>query len=177
MLDHDMRPLQARMPGARYDSLVTPVTLTAHCHSNNVMTLFLDFDGVLHPFSRPHGPLVHVPHFEHVLRDFPDVDIVISSAWREAHSLEQLRAFFSEDIAQRIVGVTPQLDSMKHPFVREAEIVAWLRDAGRADDGWIALDDIASFFSPWCANLLLVDNEVGFDKTTESELRRRLSHS
>jgi hypothetical protein len=138
------------------------------------MILFLDFDGVLHPFSRPNGPLVHVPYFERVLRDFPDVDIVISSAWREAHSLQQLRAFFSEDIAQRIVGVTPQLDSLKHPFIREAEIVAWLRDTGRASETWVAVDDIASFFSPDCRNLVLVDTDVGFNKTTENELRKRL---
>jgi hypothetical protein len=138
------------------------------------MILFLDFDGVLHPFSRPNGPLVHVPYFERVLRDFPDVDIVISSAWREVHSLQQLRAFFSEDIAQRIVGVTPQLDSMKHPFIREAEIVAWLRDTGRASETWVAVDDIASFFSPDCRNLVLVDSDVGFNKTTENELRKRL---
>lgn len=141
------------------------------------MILFLDFDGVLHPFSRPHGPLVHVPYFEQVLRDLPGVDIVISSAWREAHSLEQLRLFFSEDIARRIIGVTPQLDSLEHPFIREAEIRAWLRNAGREAEPWVALDDIASFFSPGCRNLILVDTERGFNESTEEELRKRFSHA
>jgi hypothetical protein len=141
------------------------------------MVLFLDFDGVLHPFSRPNGPLVHVPYLERVLRDFPDVDIVISSAWREAHSLQQLRTFFSGDIAQRIVGVTPQLDSLKHPFIREAEIVAWLHDTVRVSDKWVALDDIPSFFSPGCRNLVLVDSDVGFNEATESELRKRFRRS
>jgi hypothetical protein len=142
-----------------------------------IMILFLDFDGVLHPFSRPNGPLVHVPHFERVMREFPDVDIVISSAWREGHSLQQLRAFFSEDIASRIVDVTPQLDSMDHPFIREAEIRAWLRSAGREREAWVALDDIAPFFSPACRNLLLVDTEVGFNRSTEEKLRKRFSQS
>jgi hypothetical protein len=137
------------------------------------MILFLDFDGVLHPFSRPHGPLAHVPYFERVLRDYPDVEIVISSAWREAHSLEQLRLFFSEDIAGRIIGVTPQLDSLEHPFIREAEILAWLRNAGRGREAWVGLDDIASFFSPGCRNLVLVDTERGFNQSTEGELRKR----
>jgi hypothetical protein len=141
------------------------------------MILFLDFDGVLHPFSRPNGPLAHLPHFERVLREFPDVDIVISSAWREVHSLEQLRAFFSEDIASRIVDVTPELDSMDHPFIREAEIRAWLRSAGREREAWVALDDIPSFFSPACRNLLLVDTDVGFNQRTEEQLRKRFLHS
>lgn len=141
------------------------------------MILFLDFDGVLHPFSRPNGPLVHVPYVERVLRDFPDVDIVISSAWREGHSLEQLRSFFSEDIAERIVDATPQLDSLDHPFIREAEIHAWLRDAGREREPWVAVDDIAQFFSPGCRNLVLVDTDVGFNDSTEGELRRRFLRS
>ena len=150
---------------------------SAHFRCTLAMLLFLDFDGVLHPYTRPAGALVHVPALERVLRDFPDVDIVISSAWREAHTLEQLRAFFSEDIAQRIVGVTPQLDSWKHPFIREAEIHTWLRNAGRASENWVALDDIAPFFSPGCQNLLLVHTDVGFDAAADHELRRRFSLS
>jgi len=110
------------------------------------MTLFLDFDGVLHPFHRPSGTFVLVPYFEEVLRDFPEVDIVISSTWREAYSLPQLQKFFSEDIAQRIIGVTPQLASFEHAFIREAEILAWRRKKKRERESWIALDDMASFF-------------------------------
>jgi hypothetical protein len=141
------------------------------------MILFLDFDGVLHPFSRPNGPLSHLPYFEKVMRDFPDVDIVISSAWREGHSLEQLQQFFSEDIAACIVDVTPQLDAMDHPFIREAEIRAWLRSARRERESWVAIDDIASFFSPECESLVLVDGDAGFNKSTEDELRMRFRQS
>lgn len=71
------------------------------------MILFLDFDGVLHPFHRPLGTFVLLSYFEDVLRDFPAVNIVISSTWREEYSLPQLQKFFSEDIARRIIDVTP----------------------------------------------------------------------
>jgi hypothetical protein len=138
------------------------------------MLLFLDFDGVLHPFSRPAGPLTLAPHFERVMRDFPQVDIVISSTWREAYPLARLRSFFSDDIAGRIIGVTPVFATTEYLHVREAEIRSWLQNNGRDDEEWVAIDDMASFFTPLCDNLILVDGEAGFSLTTEQELRKRL---
>jgi hypothetical protein len=139
------------------------------------MILFLDFDGVLHPFDRPAGVLVLLPDFERVIRDFAGVDIVISSAWREEHTLDQLRAFFSPDIQDRIIDATPIFDHVEHPYVREAEISAWLRDAGREGEPWVAIDDIDWFFTPGCRNLILVDTNTGFNAQTERELRWRLA--
>ncbi|RJG06433.1 hypothetical protein D3870_10790 [Noviherbaspirillum cavernae] len=141
------------------------------------MILFLDFDGVLHPFNRATGPLVLIPQFEKFLRDFPGTDIVISSAWREAYSLRGLRSFFSPDIARRIIDVTPQFDMFAEEFVREAEIRAWLHAAGREEEPWLAMDDMPSLFSPDCCNLVLVDPDTGFDHVTEQELRKRLLES
>jgi len=74
------------------------------------ITLFLDFDGVLHPepcFDRSRL-FCQLPVLEAVLRDFPEVDIVISSSWRELLHLDDLKSLFSGDIAWRIVGVTPR---------------------------------------------------------------------
>jgi len=139
------------------------------------MILFLDFDGVLHPFSRPNGTLVLVPAVERVLRDFPCVQVVISSAWRGVHTLQELRSFFSADIAARIIGVTPVLDSPDDTGIREAEIRTWLFTAGREDEEWVALDDIPWFFSPDCTNLLHVDGETGFNSHIEKELRKRFA--
>ncbi|HJV52403.1 MAG TPA: HAD domain-containing protein [Noviherbaspirillum sp.] len=138
------------------------------------MILFLDFDGVLHPFHRPQGALELLPDFERVMRDYPQVDIVISSSWREGYSLEELRAFFSEDIAARVVDVTPVLPITGHLFVREAEIAAWRKATGRAAEPWVAIDDCALFFSPDCAHLVLVDPRVGFNAVAERVLRERL---
>ncbi len=137
------------------------------------MIIFLDFDGVLHPFDRPDGVFTLRADFERVMRNYPGIDIVISSAWRETHTLEALRQLFSPDIAQRIIGVTPVfLDPQPH--VRESEIREWLRAAGRSDEAWIAIDDTDWFFSPGCANLILVDPGTGFNISAERELRYRL---
>lgn len=138
------------------------------------MILFLDFDGVLHPFSHPLELFSQLPDFERVMRDFPDVDIVISSTWREAHDLAQLRAIFSDDIAGRIIDVTPVFADTGHEYVREAEIRSWLRDRGRDGEAWVAIDDTDFFFSPQCENLVLVDSETGFNPATEQALRERL---
>ena len=77
--------------------------------------VFLDFDGVTHPEPcRSDALFCFLPRIEEVLREHPEVDIVISSSWRLEFSLEQLRGHFSADIASRVVGVTP---SNKQPGV------------------------------------------------------------
>lgn len=59
------------------------------------MILFLDFDGVLHPeYDGQATPadvvFCHLPRFEAVMRDHPEVEIVISSMWREQFPLDAL---------------------------------------------------------------------------------------
>lgn len=139
------------------------------------MILFLDFDGVLHPLDREEGVLTHLPRFERVMRDHPDIDLVVSSAWREEHSLEALRAFFTPDVGGRIIGSTPIFEFLDHSYVRQAEITAWLREHEREGTQWIALDDSDWLFAPNCPNLILVDAETGFDAKAEHALREHLS--
>lgn len=138
--------------------------------------LFLDFDGVLHHFNRCQGVLCHLARLEAVLRGFPNVDIVISSAWRTDHTLAQLQNYFSADIRDRIIDVTPCFDDRAPlPCIREKEIEEWLRAHGGLFQRWIALDDSDWFFQEGCPNLILVDAEYGFNDATEIELRRRLA--
>jgi hypothetical protein len=139
------------------------------------MILFLDFDGVLHPFNQPNGTFVLVPEFERVMRDFENVDIVISSTWREAHTLDELRSPFSPQIQQRIIDVTPIFNDPQQLYIREMEIMVWLREAGREHEPWVAIDDSEWFFSPGCRNLILLDADIGFNEKAGRELRRRLS--
>jgi hypothetical protein len=139
------------------------------------MILFLDFDGVLHTINRSRGTFEHLVLFESVLRDFPQVDIVISSAWREDHSLEELQSFFSTDIRRRIIDATPVLHHLSQRHLRQAEIMLWLREVGREYEGWVALDDSDWLFSPLCRNLVLVDPDTGFSPDAEKRLRKKLS--
>jgi hypothetical protein len=141
------------------------------------MILFLDFDGVLHPINRANGAFALAPHFEQVMRDYPEIDIVISSTWREEYSLEKLRSVFSEDFRHRITDVTPVLTSASKPYLRETEILTWLRDVGREYEAWLALDDSDWLFTPRCKNLILVDTYLGFNAHTEQVLREEFGTS
>jgi hypothetical protein len=53
--------------------------------------IMLDFDGVTHPDNFFDANFFcRLPLIEEVLRKFPSVKIVISSSWREHHSLDDI---------------------------------------------------------------------------------------
>lgn len=145
------------------------------------MILFLDFDGVLHPAicHRETDLLCRRHVFESVIRDCPHVDIVISSTWRESRSLKQLQSLFSPDVGARIVGVTPQWrdlqdESSMGTYVRQAEVEGWLRQASRAWEAWVALDDQPYLFRPFLPNLVQSDPAVGLTDKVCMMLRQKL---
>ena len=147
------------------------------------MVLFLDFDGVLHPEhdgepTPADRVFCHLPRFEAVMRDFPEVEIVISSMWREQFPLDELRARFSRDIAARIIGatpVTPRLDDKYMPARREGEILEWLAAAGRESAPWLAIDDAEWQFQQHRDRLIACTWYVGFDDAAEAALRAVLA--
>jgi hypothetical protein len=107
--------------------------------------LLLDFDGVTHPIGGQPGatlPFVYLPALEDLVRKWADVHIVISSSWREHHTLEELREFFSEDLRQRVIGVTPLIQCEAGRGQRQKECHAWLR-LNAPEAAWIAIDDEA----------------------------------
>lgn len=145
------------------------------------MILFLDFDGVLHPeiCHSDANLLCRLPLLESALRDCPPVDIVVSSTWRESRTLPQLQALFSPDIGARIIGVTPQWrdlqdESSMGTYVRQAEIEGWLRQAGRAWEAWVALDDQPYLFRPFLPNLVRSDPASGLTEAVCATLRQKL---
>jgi HAD domain in Swiss Army Knife RNA repair proteins len=140
--------------------------------------LFLDFDGVLHPYSPwPHDETVrsqyfmHLPRLENVLRDFVDVRVVIASDWRLYYPLESLRIFFSEDIRSRICGTTalerPTSDGIGE---RQLQAEQYLRENNLIHAEWLAVDDTpTNYFSG--ARIVLCENQFG---VREEEALRRL---
>lgn len=148
------------------------------CETNPPVTLlFLDIDGVLHPVDRAGGVFSCKPLFEETMQEFPHIEIVVSSSWRIDHTLDQLRGFFSPDIGQRIIGVTPDFNipgfDLDYRYLRQKEIEAWLKSNGRQDARWIALDDTDWMFRSDCEHLLLVDGKVGF-ASVEAALRDKI---
>lgn len=146
------------------------------------MVLFLDFDGVLHPEPCRNDELFcRRALFEEVMREFVDVEIVVSSTWRNTRSMSELRALFSGDVGSRIVGRTPQWGDLTEllevigQYPRHIEAEGWMRQEGRAWEPWLALDDRPYLFKPFLPNLLHCDPRKGLDEVVASTLRHRLA--
>lgn len=149
------------------------------------MILFLDFDGVLHPAPCIERELfAHLPKFERWLRTHAEIEVVISSSWRNQVPWLEIVDRFSPDVQARIVGRTPSRFQIVGSLVpaevaiykREAEIFDWRRTHGRLSDPWIAVDDIPSWFSHGCANLMLVDPATGITEGILAALSQRVEH-
>ena len=68
------------------------------------MILFLDFDGVLHPSNQAGTLFTWAPRLAAWLEAWPEVDVVISSNWRVAHSQHEMVEMLGPVIGNRIVG-------------------------------------------------------------------------
>jgi hypothetical protein len=167
-----MKPCTCRLPTAE-----ATLTHDATGHTGDSSDLlFLDIDGVLHPvgvdYSFSSRFFSHLPRLEALLREFDSVDVVISSDWRRAESIEQLQGYFGADIQHRIIGATPQMDPnlvVRHR--RQLEIQAWLDGNGRSDAEWVALDDWPGSFEAGFERLVLTDPQRAFDQDSIQELR------
>jgi hypothetical protein len=141
------------------------------------MILFLDIDGVMHRFNDlAEDHFQFLPRLECVLRDHPHIEIVICSDWRKHHTLDELHAFFSPDIAKRIIGVTPDLldaepNVLDLTGIRHREALAWLTENG-VQRPWLAIDDDAFNWLPSDPKLVCCDD--GFEAIDEFQLRMRL---
>ena len=102
------------------------------------MHLFLDFDGVLHPWSagwdvKDDRLFCFVPLLAKLLDPYP-VAIVISSGWRHYFELDDLKAFLGPSIGGRVIGRTPRVGN-----VRAAAIAAHIE--ANSITNWLAIDD------------------------------------
>ena len=139
------------------------------------MILFLDFDGVLHPF--PMGPsdkpFSATGPLWKILENIPEISVVITSTWRERYSflelIEILVAHGGKRFTERFLGVTPILESTTDyvPGIRQREIESWLASNGPENASYLILDDIEEYFDSNCKNLYLVDGVTGL---TENDI-------
>ncbi len=148
-----------------------------------MIVLFLDFDGVTHTFFPREGLtdkenqlFYFLPKIEEVLREFAEVKVVISSSWRLlAYSLDDLRLNFSEDLRERVIGVTPEI-KLNAPIdwegCRQREVELYLSQNKLEGTPWLALDDVKENYLP-DANLLLCKDK--FDDAEAQQLREMLT--
>ena len=145
----------------------------------DAMILFLDFDGVLHPqyegMPTPAEELFcHLPRFETVIREFPTVQIVVSSTWRYKFTLDQMRTHFSPDIAARIIDATPKAENAGSGYQvtrRENEILDWLAVSGNTGVQWVALDDAVWQFERYRDRVVDCTWYIGLDDAAMAKLR------
>lgn len=134
------------------------------------MLLFLDIDGVLRRRDAPRysfeKPLLDT--FESMVRSVDGLDIVISSDWKDAFSLDSIRARFSADIADRILAFTPTIDEPME-YLRYHEIQLYLRENKINDTAWAVIDDNRSHF-PDMDNVFYTDPVVGIHEADVSKI-------
>lgn len=113
-----------------------------------LITLFLDFDGVLHPQGGTTDLLFENANLlQTCLQQIEHLEVVISSSWAEVYPLEHLRDFFEEQpgLHRLIVGCTLQKGNPKIDFgampLRESQCRNWLTANQREPHRWIALED------------------------------------
>ncbi len=145
------------------------------------MIVFLDFDGVLHPDPCLDATRLFesAPRLVDALSDFPQVVMVLSTAWRQTGTYEQLLVLLPEPLRERVIGVTPNFSDFPAtaalvPYRRQAECMHWMRLNRVQDAAWLALDDRPSEFTPYCENLIACDPQVGFDAAVSARMRSSL---
>jgi hypothetical protein len=134
------------------------------------MILFLDFDGVLNVPSHYGNEMFEMSRLKRLeaLVLAYDLQVVISSSWRETFSLDDIKGFMSDSsICNRIIGVTPIVNQGKNPpyafGIRQREVEQWMEENGYAGK-WVALDDDHRIFDLGCENLVKCEFSDGFDE-------------
>jgi len=139
-------------------------------------TLFLDFDGVLHPERASSSQyFLLAPKLADCLSVHPHVDIVISSTWRSRYTVPELKNLLPSGLSERVLGTTSEeVDTRNLPdrllgYPRHAQCWQWQLDHKDASDTWLALDDKPWLFYPLTPQLIECDGSIGLtDKTVEA---------
>lgn len=143
------------------------------------MILFLDIDGVLHPYpATEEEAFCNRHHFWKLLITLPHVRVVISSDWRLHYSLEEIKSFIfkgaEEDLAERIVGTTPFVPEWKVEYRgRERECLMWLEK--NKENKWFAIDDVGGNFSFGSTQVYLTDYSIGLTEYDVQILIEKIS--
>lgn len=129
-------------------------------------TLFLDFDGVLHPALAPTAQYFsRMPLLEQAVAGRP-IDIIISSSWRLCYPLPELLVPFPPGLEAAIIGTTGDPGAEPHSRWHEIKACADFLDLRN----WRALDDSGFEFPDPSPGLILCDDLVGLDTVQAGQL-------
>ena len=133
--------------------------------------LFLDFDGVLHPYGfkvhdtlQKYGkPLAYVEKVDHFcwapilaerLAAHLDVVVVVHSTWRVNRTLAQIQQVLGPQLGARVRALTP--DGPRYAAIQE-----WLAANKQVRDYRILDDDATSFPAPQPPELIHCHSDLG----------------
>lgn len=139
-------------------SILTSCRLNPNITVNNRPTLYIDYDGVLHPADvrvtvvEPRQPRVynggptdyplfeHAPLLEGILVPFPDVQLILSTSWVRTLGYEFTVQQLPQALRKRVIGTVWHGALLEHPPRSRYDSVQ--TDANdRGLQRWLALDD------------------------------------
>lgn len=159
-------------------------------------TIFLDFDGVLHPdraYMGREGPFLKgaghlfmwAPTLEKTLDDFPHCKIILSTSWVRVLGFKRSCKYLPDAVRRRVIGAT-----WHSALARDAELKSWWDSATRYEqicryvagaklENWISIDDdVAGWPDEARFRLVSCDPEQGLgNPVTAEQLRVLLSGS
>ncbi len=118
--------------------------------------LFLDFDGVLHPFEQTETALTHfcwLPILVQALQPYPEVRIVVHSTWRYLYDHDELRLLLGP-LGSRFLAATA-------PGPRFESIRGWLYANQNCQSYRVLDDDATEFPAPLPDELILCESTSG----------------
>ena len=129
------------------------------------LVLYLDFDGVLHHenvlWHPKKGPYLCAPSrytlFQHaellaeLLEPFPDVQIVLSTAWVRSYGCANTAKRLPTALRKRVIGATFHSRMDESEFADTPRGLQVWRDVVRRNpQDWLALDDDHEDWPKWC---------------------------
>jgi hypothetical protein len=163
------------------------------------VTLFLDYDGVLHPdacYLEKGRPILRVPGslfmwapiLVDILAPYPQVEIVLSTSWVRVLRFGRARDYLPKNLRTRVIGGTWHSAMARHPegahkveswfasASRFEQIFRYVERAGIQPSKWVAIDDDVQAWNPGFQQCLIcTDGLQGIsDPKKQSELQARL---
>ncbi len=139
------------------------------------LTLFLDFDGVLHPENcvRDKGGVRiegypgrslfdRLPLLVEALRPHPEIQIVLSTTWVKMVGFNKAKLRLGE-LSERVIGTTQQEDRLGR-LQRGSQVEVFAKDNKL---NWVALDDDDSGWREWDRLVLCPPDGLNQEKVAE----------
>lgn len=145
--------------------------------------LFLDFDGVLNNvgwfltketidmFLQPNEVFkanmdpANLRIISYILKELPELKIIISSSWRIHYSIEEIKAAFVNlghpDIAERVIDRTPKKFSSERCHEVLMSVSDYQLSETPGTNQWATLDDRGIFYSEFREREFQTDKDVG----------------